>query len=79
MAWYHQNQPPNGAEAPPPIVLPFGLHSVPTPVVLAVVMRHALQLLNRPATDSLYVLSFTPNLVCFLFLISTSILICCNL
>ncbi|CAI9274391.1 unnamed protein product [Lactuca saligna] len=50
---YQQNQAPNGAEDPPAVVLPSGPRGVPTPAALAVVMRHALQLLNGPATDSL--------------------------
>ncbi|KAL7609032.1 hypothetical protein Lser_V15G09862 [Lactuca serriola] len=50
---YQQNQAPNGAEAPPAVVLPSGPRGVPTPAALAVVMRHALQLLNGPVTDSL--------------------------
>ncbi|CAH1415535.1 unnamed protein product [Lactuca virosa] len=50
---YQQNQAPNGAEAPPAVVLPSGPRGVPSPAALAVVMRHALQLVNGPATDSL--------------------------
>ncbi|KAK1438639.1 hypothetical protein QVD17_04448 [Tagetes erecta] len=50
---YQPNQPSNGAERTAAVELPSSARGVPLPAALAVVMRHAQQLLSGPAINSL--------------------------